>query len=124
MSFSVVLRHVNFAQGLLLVHHRMYRMTNIISFVSREHQTGRRRRSHEDNPFGKCCLWIPCFVESHLLLFCVLIDMLRDFSVMNKTVALAKSNNVLVGAHPSLPDLQGFGRREMAIEPVSNVINQ
>ncbi|KAG1878980.1 lamb YcsF family protein [Suillus subluteus] len=40
-----------------------------------------------------------------------------DFSVMNKTVALAKSNNVLVGAHPSLPDLQGFGRREMAIEP-------
>ncbi|KIJ67429.1 hypothetical protein HYDPIDRAFT_108199 [Hydnomerulius pinastri MD-312] len=40
-----------------------------------------------------------------------------DFSVMNKTVALAKANNVLVGAHPSLPDLQGFGRREMAIEP-------
>lgn len=40
-----------------------------------------------------------------------------DFSVMNKTVALAKSNNVLAGAHPSLPDLQGFGRREMAIEP-------
>ncbi|KAH7886799.1 lamb YcsF family protein [Phlebopus sp. FC_14] len=40
-----------------------------------------------------------------------------DFSVMDKTVALAKCNNVLVGAHPSLPDLQGFGRREMAIEP-------
>lgn len=37
---------------------------------------------------------------------------------MNKTVLLAKANNVLVGAHPSLPDLQGFGRREMAIEPV------
>jgi len=37
---------------------------------------------------------------------------------MNKTVVLAKANNVLVGAHPSLPDLQGFGRREMAIEPV------
>ncbi|OJA13653.1 hypothetical protein AZE42_06894 [Rhizopogon vesiculosus] len=43
--------------------------------------------------------------------------LLSDFSVMNKTVALAKSNNVLAGAHPSLPDLQGFGRREMAIEP-------
>ena len=42
----------------------------------------------------------------------------RDFSVMNKTVVLAKANNVLVGAHPSLPDLQGFGRREMAVEPV------
>lgn len=38
---------------------------------------------------------------------------------MNRTVALAKSNGVLVGAHPSLPDLQGFGRREMVIEPVS-----
>ncbi|KAF4622283.1 hypothetical protein D9613_009037 [Agrocybe pediades] len=40
-----------------------------------------------------------------------------DFSVMNATVALAKENNVVIGAHPSLPDLQGFGRREMAIEP-------
>ncbi|KAF5378180.1 hypothetical protein D9615_007509 [Tricholomella constricta] len=40
-----------------------------------------------------------------------------DFSIMNKTVALAKLNNVKVGAHPSLPDLQGFGRREMNIEP-------
>lgn len=42
----------------------------------------------------------------------------RDFSIMNKTVLLAKQNGVAVGAHPSLPDLQGFGRREMAIEPV------
>ncbi|KAF9466664.1 hypothetical protein BDZ94DRAFT_126336 [Collybia nuda] len=40
-----------------------------------------------------------------------------DFSVMNKTVELAKLNGVAVGAHPSLPDLQGFGRREMVIEP-------
>ncbi|KAF9035168.1 lamb YcsF family protein [Panaeolus papilionaceus] len=40
-----------------------------------------------------------------------------DFNVMNKTVGLAKQHSVLVGAHPSLPDLQGFGRREMAIEP-------
>ena len=38
--------------------------------------------------------------------------------IMNKTVLLAKENNILIGAHPSLPDLQGFGRREMAIEPV------
>ena len=37
---------------------------------------------------------------------------------MDKTVVLAKDNNVSVGAHPSLPDHQGFGRREMAIEPV------
>ncbi|KAF9475578.1 lamb YcsF family protein [Pholiota conissans] len=40
-----------------------------------------------------------------------------DFSVMNKTVILAKEHGVAIGAHPSLPDLQGFGRREMAIEP-------
>lgn len=40
---------------------------------------------------------------------------------MNKTVLMAKENGVLVGAHPSLPDMQGFGRREMAIEPVSLV---
>lgn len=40
-----------------------------------------------------------------------------DFNIMNKTVELAKKNGVKVGAHPSLPDLQGFGRREMAIEP-------
>jgi UPF0271 protein len=32
-------------------------------------------------------------------------------------VALAKRHNVKVGAHPSLPDLQGFGRREMKMEP-------
>lgn len=101
---------------------------NIVSFVSREHRTGRRRRSYEDNPFGKYCLRIPCFVESCLSTLAtrsfLLTDLLSDFSVMNKTVALAKSNNVLAGAHPSLPDLQGFGRREMAIEPVSYVISQ
>lgn len=32
---------------------------------------------------------------------------------MRRTVQLAKAHNVKVGAHPSLPDLQGFGRREM-----------
>ncbi|KAF5351418.1 hypothetical protein D9758_013505 [Tetrapyrgos nigripes] len=40
-----------------------------------------------------------------------------DFSIMNQTVEYAKQNNVLVGAHPSLPDRQGFGRREMAMTP-------
>ncbi|KAH8111825.1 lactam utilization protein lamb [Phellopilus nigrolimitatus] len=40
-----------------------------------------------------------------------------DFMIMDKTVILAKENGVRVGAHPSLPDHQGFGRREMAIEP-------
>jgi 5-oxoprolinase (ATP-hydrolysing) subunit A len=40
-----------------------------------------------------------------------------DPSVMAKTVRLAKQHNVKVGAHPSLPDLQGFGRREMKMRP-------
>ena len=38
-----------------------------------------------------------------------------DFNHMRATVRLAKSHGVRVGAHPSLPDLQGFGRREMRI---------
>jgi UPF0271 protein len=36
-----------------------------------------------------------------------------DPLVMAKTVGLAKTHGVKIGAHPSLPDLQGFGRREM-----------
>ncbi len=40
-----------------------------------------------------------------------------DPSVMQRTVRLAKKAGVKVGAHPSLPDLQGFGRREMKMEP-------
>lgn len=36
-----------------------------------------------------------------------------DPVVMRKTVRLAKQHGVKVGAHPSYPDLQGFGRREM-----------
>ena len=38
-----------------------------------------------------------------------------DPVVMHRTVRLAKRHNVKVGAHPSFPDLQGFGRREMKI---------
>lgn len=38
---------------------------------------------------------------------------------MDQTVRLAKENGVRIGAHPSLPDRQGFGRREMVMEPVS-----
>jgi len=38
-----------------------------------------------------------------------------DFNHMRKNVRLAKQHGVKVGAHPSLPDLQGFGRREMTI---------
>jgi 5-oxoprolinase (ATP-hydrolysing) subunit A len=36
---------------------------------------------------------------------------------MWRTVRAAKRHGVQVGSHPSLPDLQGFGRREMRLEP-------
>ncbi len=38
-----------------------------------------------------------------------------DFDTMRKTVELALDYEVAIGAHPGLPDLQGFGRRNMAI---------
>lgn len=40
-----------------------------------------------------------------------------DPGTMHKTVQLAIRKGVAVGAHPSLPDLQGFGRRAMNISP-------
>ena len=40
-----------------------------------------------------------------------------DPVTMLKTVALAKTHEVVVGAHPGLPDLLGFGRRAMNITP-------
>lgn len=36
-----------------------------------------------------------------------------DPVAISKTIKLAMKNNVAVGAHPSYPDLQGFGRRIM-----------
>lgn len=38
-----------------------------------------------------------------------------DPEVMARTVALAKAQGVALGAHPGYPDLQGFGRRAMAL---------
>jgi UPF0271 protein len=38
-----------------------------------------------------------------------------DPEVMQHTVAMAIKKGVAIGAHPGLPDLQGFGRREMKI---------
>ncbi|TDQ11367.1 LamB/YcsF family protein [Pedobacter metabolipauper] len=40
-----------------------------------------------------------------------------DPSVMKRTVRLALKHGLAIGAHPGLPDLQGFGRRELAISP-------
>ena len=38
-----------------------------------------------------------------------------DPVIMQRTVALAQQRGVAIGAHVSLPDLQGFGRREMKV---------
>jgi len=40
-----------------------------------------------------------------------------DPAVMEMTVKAAVKKGVAIGAHPGLPDLQGFGRREMQITP-------
>jgi UPF0271 protein len=40
-----------------------------------------------------------------------------DPATIRKTVHLAVDRGVAVGAHPSLPDLMGFGRRVMRISP-------
>jgi UPF0271 protein len=40
-----------------------------------------------------------------------------DPATIRKTVKLAVEHGVAIGAHPSLPDLMGFGRRVMRISP-------
>jgi UPF0271 protein len=40
-----------------------------------------------------------------------------DPATIRKTVRLAVDHGVAVGAHPSLPDIMGFGRRVMKISP-------
>jgi 5-oxoprolinase (ATP-hydrolysing) subunit A len=38
-------------------------------------------------------------------------------TVMRDTILLALKHGVAIGAHPSFPDLEGFGRREMNLPP-------
>ncbi|MFV8570157.1 5-oxoprolinase subunit PxpA [Marinobacter sp. SBS5] len=40
-----------------------------------------------------------------------------DPITMHRTVQLALKHGVALGAHPSYPDLQGFGRRSMTLKP-------
>ncbi|MFB4166048.1 LamB/YcsF family protein [Alteribacillus sp. JSM 102045] len=40
-----------------------------------------------------------------------------DHNIMAETVAMAKRSGTAVGAHPGFPDLAGFGRRNMHIDP-------
>ncbi|WP_336517191.1 5-oxoprolinase subunit PxpA [Pollutibacter soli] len=39
-----------------------------------------------------------------------------DPAIIHKTVRLAQNSGVAIGAHPSYPDLQGFGRRNMPLD--------
>lgn len=47
-----------------------------------------------------------------------------DENVINETVKLAKEHNVAIGAHPGLPDLKGFGRRnmDMSLDEIYNLM--
>ncbi|KAL4809836.1 hypothetical protein BDV18DRAFT_166584 [Aspergillus unguis] len=50
-----------------------------------------------------------------------------DPLIMSETVSLCKSQGVKIGAHPGLPDVQGFGRREMKLsleEHTANIVYQ
>jgi len=38
-----------------------------------------------------------------------------DPLIMQETVRTCKRHHIAVGAHPGLPDIQGFGRREMKL---------
>src|ERR1041384_1582945 len=40
-----------------------------------------------------------------------------DPTVMRRTIANARKHGVAVGAHPGLPDLIGFGRRNIDVSP-------
>lgn len=40
-----------------------------------------------------------------------------DPSVINTTVKITVQKGVGIGAHPGYPDLQGFGRRDLALDP-------
>lgn len=42
---------------------------------------------------------------------------MSDPLIMQQTVATCKKHNIAIGAHPGLPDVQGFGRREMKLSP-------
>ncbi|GLA57754.1 hypothetical protein AtubIFM55763_004804 [Aspergillus tubingensis] len=46
-----------------------------------------------------------------------------DPLIMQETISLCKKHNISIGAHPGLPDVQGFGRREMKLSPEEHTAN-
>lgn len=47
----------------------------------------------------------------------LLLTSYSDPLIMHQTVLACKKHNIAVGAHPGLPDIQGFGRREIKMSP-------
>lgn len=54
-----------------------------------------------------------------VVLTCSLSDPLK----MQESIVLCKQHNVKIGAHPGLPDVLGFGRREMKLDPEEHTAN-
>lgn len=42
---------------------------------------------------------------------------------MQESILLCKKHNIKIGAHPGLPDILGFGRREMKLDPEEHTAN-
>lgn len=61
-----------------------------------------------------CRFHAGCVNRSHILLS---LRTRRDPLVMMKTVKRCKEHNIKVGAHSRLPDLQGFGGRDIKLSP-------
>ncbi|ORY55680.1 lactam utilization protein lamb [Pseudomassariella vexata] len=58
-----------------------------------------------------------------VLLFMPTKSLTSDPLVMSQAVHLSKTHNIKIGAHPGLPDIQGFGRREMTLTPEEHTAN-
>lgn len=72
-------------------------------------------------------MWLVVSSKS-LNLTCLCSNILKVFSagdplIMAETVKLCNEYNVKIGAHPGLPDVQGFGRREMKLSPEEHTAN-
>lgn len=60
---------------------------------------------------------ISCWVSVEETISSLSLRTRRDPLVMMETVKRCKEHNIKVGAHPGLPDIQGFGRREIKLSP-------
>lgn len=80
---------------------------------------GARRRVNRDVDFN-CDLGEGCADDSALLPFISSASIAcgwhaGDPETMQRSVALCRQHGVAIGAHPSLHDREGFGRRELAV---------